>query len=232
MFQVFGLTETTKTILLDAKVLSNNMENLIVRDPNDIISDYIGALDNFMFGTEQQDHDNILHIIKDTMHGNSALQTFLLINHDALDPNIPAINAPNTIIDSIKVEPLYIAAKGGATGQNIWRIYGMPPSFQLDVNRQYQQQVLSMSFMSNNGVGSLGVTLQMSLFCHGCKLNNHPSGLCPFLQILGWFSVPTPPPTQPPMMPVVGLSRSHLYVRTRGHRQGHGHQGGAQGTWF
>ncbi|KAG1882492.1 hypothetical protein F4604DRAFT_1921682 [Suillus subluteus] len=142
---------------------------------------YAFTLENFSFPDSESTNKVITEIIKDTIHSNPEILQFI---HD----NIPFPNAEAALrtVKSVKVSSL-ILAHSKTVKETVWNIYfESPPAFTL---KQYFNwtNLLQTFFYISEDYG-YGIACQDAQFtCVGCKSFDHPTGLCPFPKIPGWF---------------------------------------------
>jgi hypothetical protein len=142
---------------------------------------YALTLENFSFPNSDATNKAIAEIVKDTIRSNPDILQYI---HE----NIPFPDAEAALrtIESVRVSSLNLA-HSKTMKETVWNVYfESPPNFTL---KQYFDwtNLLHTFFYISEDYG-YGTACQDDQFmCVGCKSFDHPTGLCPFPKILGWF---------------------------------------------
>jgi hypothetical protein len=149
------------------------------------VSRHLCSIENLIF--QEAEADEVTALIKTTIQNNERARAFIHTSD-------PLPNALQRITDSIDVKALQMHEKGGEP-KLVWNIYINSPTNSLIAHREWLQIAQSLRFVTAlNGVGT---PFQIQ-GCVGCKSTDHPTGLCPFPKLPGWFAPPNSSTTEIP----------------------------------
>jgi hypothetical protein len=149
------------------------------------VSRHLCSIENLIF--QEAEVDEVTALIKTTIQNNERARAFIHTSD-------PLPNTLKRIIDSVEVKALQMHEKGGEP-KLIWNIYIDSPTNSLTAHREWLQIAQSLRFVTAlNGVGT---PFQIQ-GCVGCKSTDHPTGLCPFPKLPGWFAPPNSNTTEVP----------------------------------
>ncbi|KAG1859327.1 Endonuclease/exonuclease/phosphatase [Suillus subalutaceus] len=142
---------------------------------------YMFTLENFSFPDSDATNRDIAEIIKDTIHSNPDVMQFI---HDNIP--LPDAEAALRTIELVRVSSISLALSKSVK-ETVWNIYfDSPPAFTL--KQYFDWTTLMRTFFYISKDYGYGTAHQDAQFvCMGCKSFNHPTGLCPFPKIPGWF---------------------------------------------
>jgi hypothetical protein len=181
------------------------------------VSRHLCSIENLIF--QEVEADEVATLIRTTIHNNERARAFI-------HSSDPLPNALKRITDSIEVRALQMHEKGGEP-KMIWNIYANSPTNSLTAHREWLQIAQSLRFVTAlNGVGT---PFQLQ-GCVGCKSTDHPTGLCPFPKLPGWFA---PPNSSTSEVPTSLLSQQSATGGARGSRGGGNQRAyrGSRGRW-
>ncbi len=69
----------------------------------------------------------------------------------------------------------------------VWGIYASPISQTPEIQNQLIETVASLSYGAPSGIGGRGRRIERGFQCTRCHGIDHPSGLCPYLEVQGWM---------------------------------------------
>ncbi|KAG2368974.1 hypothetical protein BDR07DRAFT_1371787 [Suillus spraguei] len=145
------------------------------------------TLENFSFPDSEVTNQEITEIVKDTIHANPKYFNAEVAIHT---------------IESVRVASLTLA-HSKSTKETVWNVYfKSPPNFTLKQYFDWTSLLHSFFYISEDY--SYGTACHdVQFMCIGCKSFNHPTGLCPFPKILGWFSPSATEDTNAPSITVL-----------------------------
>ncbi|KAG1849028.1 hypothetical protein F4604DRAFT_1687557 [Suillus subluteus] len=142
---------------------------------------YAFTLENFSFPDSNVTNREIAKIVKDTIHSNPDVMQFI---HD----NIPLPDAEVALhtIELVRVSSINLTLSKSIK-KTVWNIYfNSPPAFTLKQYFDWTNFMCTFFYISEDyGYGTAHQDAQF--VCMGCKSFNHPTGLCPFPKVPGWF---------------------------------------------
>ncbi|KAG1762673.1 hypothetical protein EV702DRAFT_935588, partial [Suillus placidus] len=142
---------------------------------------YAFTLENFSFPDSDSTNQEIAAIVKNTIRSNPDVMQFI---HD----NIPTPDAEAALctLNSIRVSSL-ILALSKSVKETVWNVYfDSPPAFTLKQYFDWTNFMRTFFYISED-YGYSTARQDAQFECLGCKSFNHPTGLCPFPRIPGWF---------------------------------------------
>ncbi|KAI4293577.1 hypothetical protein K525DRAFT_245057 [Schizophyllum commune Loenen D] len=127
-------------------------------------------------------HD-ILEAIQDILRSDQVFRAMVIANRDNIPMEIASEDAPDYIVDTIRVCPLRMALPGGTSFNYAIRIFGTPPTLDVTAFQQIQAHLYALTYTTAYGVG------YAHLFdvCGVCTALDHPRGLCPLPSIPGYL---------------------------------------------
>ncbi|KAJ7704684.1 hypothetical protein B0H16DRAFT_1828198 [Mycena metata] len=140
---------------------------------------YLGTIVNLDFDNTEQGAIEARNTIRRSIMTNTRLVQLFQIHRDAVPINYSAQDIADKLHDSISLLPIELTGAHGA--RVAWRVYSVVSTNNPDhVRLQFceTQVVTSYSF---RGV------VRADMSCDVCRSIDHPSPLCPFLQIHGWM---------------------------------------------
>lgn len=142
---------------------------------------YAFTLENFSFPDSENTNKEIGEIVKDTIRSNPAVMQFI---HDNIP--LPDAEAALRTIESVRVSSLCLALSKSAK-ETVWNVYfDSPPAFTLKQYFDWTNLMRTFFYISEDyGYGTARQDAQF--VCMGCKSFDHPTGLCPFPKLPGWF---------------------------------------------
>lgn len=142
---------------------------------------YALTLENFSFPDSESTNREIANIVKETIRSNPDALHYI---HE----NIPSPDAEAALrtIESTRVSSLTLA-HSKTKKETVWNVYFQsPPNFTLKQYFDWTNILRSFFYVSEDyGYGTARQDAQF--MCVGCKSFDHPTGLCPFPKIPGWF---------------------------------------------
>lgn len=146
---------------------------------------YALTLENFSFPDSDTTNRTIAEIVKETIRSNPDVLQFI---HDNIP--IPDAEAAIRTIESVRVSSLNIA-HSKSNKETVWNVYfDSPPNFSLKQYFDWTSLLRDFFYISEDyGYGTARQDAQFT--CVGCKSFDHPTGLCPFPKIPGWFGPST-----------------------------------------
>lgn len=147
------------------------------------LPNYICSLENFCYPDSAESNKAIAELVKTKLRSIQAAEDYLVKYSSPPNPE-----AAKNAINSISVESLEILLSK-TQRKMIWNVYCTPPPMPIQHYLQWCSYIRDISFESlHHGTGVPKVEDQ--LLCVGCKSYDHPTGLCPFPRIVGWFGPP------------------------------------------
>ncbi|KAG1734360.1 hypothetical protein EDD22DRAFT_960105 [Suillus occidentalis] len=151
-------------------------------------------------------------------------QTSLFIHNHIPTPDA---EAAIKVINSICIASLNVAISH-TISHTVWNIYADSlPNMSLKDYFEWTNLIRNLQFASEDYGTGLVRSEEEQFLCTGCKSYDHPTGLCPFPKVLGWFG---PVSTMEDTTNVSLDNRSHI-TQSRGntHRGGWGTVSRGQG---
>lgn len=190
---------------------------------------YLCTLENFALPFSAESNDIVAKLVQTTLIENHEITSFIeehLIH--------PTPGAAERAIKSIYVRSLNISLSADKK-KTIWNVYCQsPPDLSLSDFFSLANKVRSTEFISGDYGRGTARTGEKQFICFGCKSLDHPTGLCPFTDLPGWFgpttkameaeerdlverdrNSPRKPPQQSPMR---GRYNTRGFTRGRGRR--------------
>ncbi|KAG1764440.1 hypothetical protein EDD22DRAFT_1019024, partial [Suillus occidentalis] len=142
---------------------------------------YAFTLENFSFPDSEATNREIAEIVKETIRSNPDVLQYI---HD----NIPHPDAEAALrtLKSVRVSSLSLALSRSVK-ETVWNIYfDSPPALTLKQYFDWTNLLRTLFYISEDyGYGTARQDAQF--ICMGCKSFDHPTGLCPFPKLPGWF---------------------------------------------
>ncbi|KAK0477656.1 hypothetical protein IW261DRAFT_1565968 [Armillaria novae-zelandiae] len=185
-FYVCGLSKEQRAEVLDAEMITTNMDSYIVLDPTDFITDFVFTIDGLNAPSDIQGQRLVEKILKDKLYTTPKVWTFLQSHHDAIDASIPPEDIPFLVILSLEARSLWIEGRNGEPGRQAWNIWmAHPTKIPACHNEWISMLKTAFPIRSGTGFGGTARVIRVPFFCKGCKGGSHPTGQCPMKEKLG-----------------------------------------------
>ncbi|KAF9234530.1 hypothetical protein BU15DRAFT_22859, partial [Melanogaster broomeanus] len=181
-FLISGLSEACILALTTLTVCSSSEITCFFVPYEQPLPAYICTLENFSFPDSDASNTSIADVVQRTLLGAPEISQFL---HNHL--RAPDASAALLSFHSIRVSSLIVTEPPGHR-KTVWNIYcDSPPNLTLEDFFEWSALIRRLRFHSEDyGVGTARVETRQYV-CVNCKSLDHPSGLCPFSRIYGWF---------------------------------------------
>ncbi|KAG1789815.1 uncharacterized protein HD556DRAFT_1311014 [Suillus plorans] len=149
---------------------------------NQPLPNYICTLERFTLPDCAESNAEIASLVKQTIHMHPNISLFI---HD----HIPTPNAEAAIkvMNSIRIASLTIAVSR-TISHTVWNVYADSlPNMSLKDYFEWTNLIRNLQFASEDYGTGLVQSEEKQFLCTGCKSYDHPTGLCPFPKVLGWF---------------------------------------------
>lgn len=146
------------------------------------LPNYICTLERFTLPDCTESNAEIAHLVKQTIRMHPHISLFI---HDHIPT--PDAEAAIKVINSIRITSLTVATSR-TTSHTTWNVYADSlPNMSLKDYFEWTNLIRNLQFASEDyGTGIVRLEDKQFL-CTGCKSYDHPTGLCPFPKVLGWF---------------------------------------------
>lgn len=181
-FLISGIPQTAITRLTGLGVCSSPDITCFFIPYTQPLPNYICTLERFTYPDCEESNTEIAMLVKQTICMHPDISHFIH-NH------IPSPDAEAAIrtIDSIRVSSLNVAVSR-TISHTVWNIYvGSLPNLSLKDYFEWTNRICNLQFASEDYGTGLVRSEEKQFLCTGCKSYDHPTGLCPFLKIIGWF---------------------------------------------
>ncbi|KAF9455608.1 hypothetical protein BDZ94DRAFT_1316037 [Collybia nuda] len=186
-FLISSLTQQVHNQIVNTGVIATETTIILTLPFDQPLPEYIGTLENFSLGDLNHDKLTVAEAVKSTLATNPGIAMF--VNNHLPRTNSEALS---TALNSIRVETLHIQTLKTAN-KVVWNVYcDSPPPLPFDKYIQWIKLIKGLNFPTEDfGAGQMrsmdhrGVDKQFH--CTGCKLCDHPTGLCPLPDIQGWL---------------------------------------------
>ncbi|KAG2744730.1 hypothetical protein P692DRAFT_20820970 [Suillus brevipes Sb2] len=185
-FLISGVPQSAITRLTGLGVCSSPDITCFFIPYNQPLPKYICTLERFTFPDCEGSNSGIAALVKQTIRMHPNISHFI-------HQHIPSPDAEAAIkaIDSIRVTSLSIAVSRNLS-HTVWNIYvDSPPNLSLKDYFEWSNLIRDLQFTSEDYGTGLVRSEDRQFLCTGCKSYDHPTGLCPFPKILGWFGPAT-----------------------------------------
>jgi hypothetical protein len=207
-FLVTKLSVEAVEILINQQYWSTPTTTFIAIPFTPRISPYVVTIENFTFTDSEA--EEVLDVVKQTINECEQAKEHVA----SCDPDPHAFqHTLNTT--QVKQLRLGIPNRAGGGTKLVWNVYINPPSQDPPKQREWRKILSSLTFLT--ALNGAGVALPSTMDCSGCKSIDHPAGLCPIPQTLGWPSYRATTSTDIPTSLTQALSTTTT-TRSRGSR--------------
>ncbi|KAG1779308.1 hypothetical protein EV702DRAFT_1043777 [Suillus placidus] len=214
-FLISGIPQNTISRLTGLGVCSTPEITCFFIPFAQLLPNYICTLEHFTFPDCKESNTAIVDLVKHTIRIHPNTLQFI-------HRNIPSPDAKAAIrtINSICVTSLNIAVARSIT-HTMWNVQvDSPPNLSLKEYFEWTNLICDLQFASEDYGTGLVHSEDRQFLCTGCKSYDHPSGLCPYPKLLGWFG-----PTASTNKDMSNVSLDNRINTTRGGTPQHGGRG-------
>ncbi|KAF8844900.1 hypothetical protein BDN67DRAFT_893814 [Paxillus ammoniavirescens] len=181
-FLVSGLPESCILTLTNLAVCSTPEITCFFVPYEQPLPTYICTLENFSYPDSAASNTAVAAVVQKELQWAPEVSQFI---HDHL--RTPDANAAIVALGSIRVSSL-VVAESPTQRKTVWNVYcDSPPELSLDHYFEWSALLRRIRYHSEDyGVGTARVE-DKQYICVNCKSLDHPSGLCPYPRIHGWF---------------------------------------------
>ncbi|KAK0429765.1 hypothetical protein EV421DRAFT_1914120 [Armillaria borealis] len=180
-----GLTTTARNHLVRATegVWSTEVVTIFVAPAFPRMTSFLFTLDGLSYLTSSQ--NKVERLVRNVWLASPDVLNFVHSNGSYLstDPMV----AVRTFTDSVRVRPFVIGNARHSGTRAVWGIYASPISQTPEIQNQLIETVASLSYGAPSGIGGRGRCIERGFPCTRCRGIDHPSGLCPYLEVQGWM---------------------------------------------
>jgi hypothetical protein len=151
---------------------------------------YLTTLEGFTCSPTVENAKKLVEGIATILRSHTTATAFLM-QHAKFPEGTTAADQADKIVESLYAVPLEMARNKTST-YILWNIYvATVPDMPLEVWMKFTAIVRTLAFELHRfgrGTSRLG---ELQFKCSGCKACDHPTGMCPYPRLPGWFG-PSP----------------------------------------
>ncbi|KAF9455622.1 hypothetical protein BDZ94DRAFT_1179628 [Collybia nuda] len=186
-FLISGLSQQAHDRIVNTGVIATETTIILTLPFIQPPPEYLGTLENFSLGDTDNDKRTVAEAVKSALTTNPGISTFVNDHTSRTNPETFPLAC-----NSIRIETLRIRTSK-TTNKIVWNVYcDNPPPLPFDKYIQWVKIIKNLNFPTEDfGAGRMRNTdhrgIERQFHCAGCKSCDHPTGLCPLPDILGWL---------------------------------------------
>ncbi|RXW13175.1 hypothetical protein EST38_g12679 [Candolleomyces aberdarensis] len=185
-FIIAGLTPEQADALTNKQCWSTPDITFFAFPTTILVSKYIMTLVRFVIPSTPENEAFVTDIVRNRLLNNPDFLTWLAAedNRDNIPPRVKFEEIPKFITDTITASTIEVKEQGEI--KTVYRICMLPPSNNHNVVDDLTNYLKNNTYYpSTRGIGRPKKADYRCIVCRGC---NHPTGLCPFKKVPGFFN--------------------------------------------
>jgi len=220
---VAGISKKQKQILI-GRICWNTPGITFFAVPTEpFVTAFVMTLGGLTLEADPEDEIVVAHIVKHHLKTSGKVRGFIAKHNDLFDGDYSVADILNEILHSVEARALEITVDDAQA--TVFNIYMCSPTSDPTNHEAWIRLLKNISYVSHHG----SLTPRKPEFnCASCYALDHPTGLCPYPELPGWFDAkpPAPAPAQPKFKPnknnTNGDDNSRNSRREQGGRKGKG----------
>lgn len=166
--------------LIQRRCISTEKVTFFAFPPGPPVLSYVGVVENLAY--RASDVEAAARAVATVITSNERVKNFVQETHDNVDEGKPPLEC---LAESVTLTTCELGTRAGGT-ETVFKLFMRSPSQIANKHDEW------LSLLSNVEIvlplRPTARILPWKLHCRGCKSYEHPSGLCPFPLVNGWFA--------------------------------------------
>ena len=191
---VAGISKKQKRILIDRICWNTPGITFFAVPTEPFVTAFVMTLGGLTLEADPEDEIIVAHIVKHHLKLSGKVRGFIAKHNDLFDGDYSVTDILNEILHSVEARALEITVDDAQA--TVFNVYMCSPTSDPTNHEAWIRLLKNISYVSHHG----NLTPRKPEFnCASCYALDHPTGLCPYPELPGWFDAkpPAPTPAQP-----------------------------------
>jgi hypothetical protein len=195
---IAGISERQKQILIGRICWNTPGITFFIAPTEPFVTAFVMTLGGLTLEADPEDETIVAHIVKHHLKVSGKVRSFIAKHNDLFDRDYSVADILNEILHSVEARALEITVDDAQS--TVFNIYMCSPTSDPANHEAWTRLLKNISYVSHHG--SLAPR-KPEFNCASCYALDHPTGLCAYPELPGWYDAkpPAPTPAQPKFKP-------------------------------